>query len=259
MKFVHNRPRVPNAKPCLQLPPQPWIVGHRGASGEAPENTLVSLRRAADQGADLVEVDLQLSRDGFLIAFHDWDLKPLTGIRGVVEELTRAELCRTPVTLHPGGESRPTPIADLGEVLSELPDELPLNLELKRRRAEPEAIVHSLGRALSHREQVLVSSFDWPLLAEVRRQIPGLPVAPLAKKGARALLAAAKELAAYSIHCHRRLASRLLIRTAAAAGRPTLAYTVNQKDEARRLLARGAAGLFTDFPGRLRRELEEWK
>ncbi|MEE8138951.1 MAG: glycerophosphodiester phosphodiesterase family protein [Thermoanaerobaculia bacterium] len=247
---------MPTAKPCLDLPPPPWIVGHRGAGGEAPENTLESLRLAAAQGADLVEVDLQLSKDGFLTAFHDWDLERLTGTTGVVEELTRGALRRIPLSRHPSGENCPTRIADLEEVLVSLPAKLPLNLELKRRRADPEAMVHALGQALADREQLLVSSFDWPLLAEVKRRLPHLPLAPLAKRGPRALLEAAEELGAFSVHCHRRLGRRPLIRRAEEAGRPTLVYTVNRAEEASRLLGRGAAGLFTDFPGRLRRELE---
>jgi glycerophosphoryl diester phosphodiesterase len=222
-----------------------------------PRNTLESLRLAVGQGADMVEVDLQLTRDGQLVAFHDWELERMTGVVGYVEELTRAELRSIPVVRHPGKGPRPASIASLQEVLDDLPLEIPLNLELKRRRAGASAVVRALTDQLALRGQVLVSSFDWPLLAEVRRRLPGLPVAPLGKRQAQALLTAAEELGAFSVHCHRSLARRALIRAAEAAGRPILAYTVNLPGEARQLLGRSVAGLFTDFPGRLRRELEE--
>ncbi len=243
--------------PGLDLPARPWIIGHRGAAGEAPENTLESVQLAVAQGADMVEVDLQLTRDGRLVAFHDWNLERTTGVVGFVEELTRTELRSIPVLGGPSSGRPSLAIADLEEVLAELPLELPVNLELKRRRGEASSIVRALGDQLARPEQVLVSSFDWPLLAEVRRRLTGLPVAPLAKRGARALLKAAEELVAFSVHCHRRLARRALIRAAESAGRPTLVYTVNRAAEARHLLGRGVAGLFSDFPGRLRRELEE--
>ncbi len=216
-----------------------------------------SFQLAVAQGADLVEVDLQLSRDGFLVAFHDWDLQRMAGTAGVVEELTREELRRIPLTWHPTGGSRPAQIAGLKEVLERLPAEIPLNLELKRRWADPQVLVAALGCALADRSQVLVSSFDWALLAEVRRQLPHQPLAPLAKRGPRELLRTAAELDAFSVHCHRRLGRRRLIRAAKKSGRPTLVYTVNEVNEARKLLRRGTAGLFTDFPGRLRRGLEE--
>ncbi len=240
----------------MHLRPPPWIVGHRGAAGEAPENTLPSLLLAARQGADLVELDLQLSSDGELVACHDWDLTRLAGHPLVVEESTRAELAAVPIGDAAAGEPAPR-IPTLAEVLAAAPADLPLNLELKRERAAREDLVAALGRQLGDRRQVLISSFDWALLDLVRRALPHLPVAPLARSGPEALVAAAERLAAWSLHCHRRIAGPRLLAAARQARRPVLVYTVNDAAEARRLLARGASGLFTDFPGRLRAALAE--
>lgn len=224
-------------------------MGHRGAAGEAPENSLRSLRLAVEQGADMVEVDLQLTADGALVAFHDWELERLTGRSGVVEETPRDELRSAPTASPVAGEAA-EPIADLAEVLEVLPEDLPLNLELKRRRADPRAVASALVAGLAGRGRILASSFDWDLLGRVRRRLPDLPLAPLGKHDADALLAAAERLDAFSVHCHRRLAGAVLGR--ATAGRPVLVYTVDDADEARSLVSQGAAGLFTDFPGRLR-------
>ena len=69
-----------------------WVVGHRGASGYAPENTLAAFRRAVELGATFIETDLQLSRDARFIAIHDATLDRTTTARGPVQALTLAEL-----------------------------------------------------------------------------------------------------------------------------------------------------------------------
>lgn len=240
----------------MQLPPPPWIVGHRGAGGEAPENTLESFRLAVAQGADMVELDLQLTSDGALVAFHDSDLQPIGREPVALETLSLAGLAEVVFLDRRRQEQPGTSIPTLGRVLQELPADLPLNLEIKRYAADRERLVDALGREICGREQLLISSFDWELLHLVRQRLPARPVAPIASRKWRALLAAAEDLRAFSVHCHRNIARRALARRARAAGRPTLVYTVNQASLARRLLGRGVAGLFSDHPGRLRRELE---
>ena len=80
--------------PALPLPQPPWIVGHRGVRGSAPENTVASLREAVAQGADMVELDLQLSRDGELVVFHDRSIEAPGGGVERISELTSAEIRR---------------------------------------------------------------------------------------------------------------------------------------------------------------------
>ena len=73
------------------------IYAHRGASGYAPENTLRAFALAADMGADGVELDVQISKDGRLVVFHDDELSRLTGFTGSVADYPYAELCQMPV------------------------------------------------------------------------------------------------------------------------------------------------------------------
>ncbi len=225
----------------LHLPPPPWIVGHRGAAGEAPENTLEGFLLAAEQGADMVEADLQLTADGELVACHDWDLRRTADVATVVEVSPLSALAGLP---------------NLSEILEVLPADLPLNLELKRRQARAARIAEALAMRLGGRRQVLVSSFDSEVLEAVMKRLPGLPLAPIARQDGRALLEAGRRLNAFSLHCHRSLPDPDLVDAAGSDRRPLLAYTVNGVGEARRLLELGVSGLFTDLPGRLRRELE---
>lgn len=224
----------------------PWIVGHRGVAAEALENTLESLELAVAQGADMIELDVQLTADGHLAAFHDWDLERLAGAGEVVEESSLELLIE-----------RFPRLATLPRILDALPAAMPLNVEIKRRRADARALVRALASALGGRERILLSSFDWPVLEAVRRGLPDRPLAPIGDGSAGELLEAAERLDAWSVHCHHRLAEVELIAAAADRGRPVLAYTVNEAATARELVARGVRGLFTDAPGRLRRELAD--
>lgn len=219
----------------------PWIIGHRGVAEEALENTLASLELAVAQDADMIELDVQLAGDGELIVFHDWNLERLAGRPEVVEESPASELRR----LLPE-------LSTLSEVLRRLPETMPLNVELKRRRADVGRLAEALERALGGRDRVLVSSFDWSLLEVVRRAMPDRALAPLAHEPKDDLLDVAERLGAWSVNCKAELATSDLLRRAA---RPVLVYTVNDAEEAAELFERGVAGVFTDAPGRLRRQL----
>lgn len=237
---------------CLDLPSRPWIVGHRGAAGEELENTLESVLLAVDQGADMVEVDVQLTGDHELAVFHDWTLERLAGRSETIENTRLGELRRIPLGPAAGNRRR---IPGLDDLLAEIPESVTLNLELKRQQADRRLFASRLLTSTRPQRRILVSSFDWELLAVLRSLDPGLALAPLANKNRTALARAGDRLGASSLHAHRRLATAYLMRQARRSGRPVLAYTVNDLGEARDLLALGVSGFFTDFPGRLRRLL----
>ena len=248
--------------PALRLPPPPWIVGHRGAPRAAPENSVASVLEAAAQGADMAEIDLQLTRDDELVVHHDLSVRVSAEETRPVGAASLAEIRHYRHHWRNEGGAVEYGIATLEEVLAAVP-ELPLNLELKRydRRVGPARMVDALAAALRGRRQILVSSFDWPLLAAVRRRMPRTPLALLAGRRAEwpEVVERARRLDAFSIHLHRHLAASLgrggELDRPDAEERPLLAYTVNRLAEARGLLDRGLAGLITDRPGEMRRGL----
>jgi len=245
---AYNRSMIPLGGArgaALELGGRPWIAAHRGASAAAPENTLEALHLAIEQKASLAEIDLQLTADGELAVCHDPDLDRVAGSPLVVEREPLARL----------REAYPS-LPELGQVLTELPAWFPLNLELKRFAASPVALAEALARRLPGRRQLLVSSFDHELLTIVHALLPGLPLAPLARQDPPSLLASGYRLGAWSLHVSRRLVTSHLVECARFAGRPLLAYTVDDPAEARALLAAGVAGVFTNRPGRLREELD---
>ncbi len=241
----------------LDLPTRPWIVGHRGAAGEELENTLASVERALADGVDMIEVDLQLTADGKLVVFHDETLERLAGgDRRQVGRLTWRQL--EAIRLRAPGRAETHRIPRLEELLAAVPDATPLNLEAKIHHARAASFARRLLAVLAGRRQILVSSFDWGVLGELRRLANDLPLAPISSDDRDGLLAAGAELGAWSLHCRHSLASRRLLDSPLRGDRPVLAYTVNQPGRARTLLRRGVRGVFTDQPAAMIRALRRW-
>lgn len=148
-----------------------WRIAHRGASAHAPDNSRLAIERAAELGADMVELDLQVSADGEVVVFHDADLKAKTGVPGPVATYTLAELQQFDLG---AGQT----ILSLTEALALCVElRLGLYLELKSRAAiEP---MLALLAEQDRRPWAMVASFrpDW--LAEVKAREPRLRTAIL--------------------------------------------------------------------------------
>jgi glycerophosphoryl diester phosphodiesterase len=223
-----------------------WVIGHRGAAGDSPENTLAGLGEAARRGCRWVEVDAKLTADGIPVLFHDDTLERTTNGRGAVASRTLAELG----DLDAGaGETIPT-LADALNLAERLG--LGMNVELKPcpgRDAETgrrvtEALV---GAGIP----LLLSSFSETALLAAREMAPGLPRALLVGRVPDDWRDRVARVGAEALHCRWRGLRRHRIRELAAAGVPVRCYTVNDPDVAARLFSWGVAGVFSDFPGRL--------
>lgn len=216
------------------------MIGHRGAAGLRPENTLPSFVEAVRLGVDAVELDVQ-SVQGTLIVLHDDRVDRTTNGRGTVAELSLEELRR----LDAGNGAR-VPLLD--EVFEVIPPHVGINVELKGAdTAEP------LAQFLRNRpsRDVLVSSFDHDELRRFHAASPDVPVAPLFSRWRRDAIHVARELAAWSINVALRATTAERVRQVCAAGLELLVYTVNDPLQARHLVGMGVSGLFTDFPDRI--------
>ena len=98
------------------------IIAHRGASHDAPENTLESVRLGWEQGADAVEVDVYLSKDGHIVVHHDDTTKKLAGVDRKVVAQTLAELQRLDVGAWKGAKWKGVRIPRLDDVLASIPE-----------------------------------------------------------------------------------------------------------------------------------------
>lgn len=149
------------------------IWAHRGASADAPENTLAAFALAERQRADGIELDVQLSRDGVPVILHDDRLERTSNGRGRVDQLAWRELRKLDVGSWYAPEFSAERLPALAEVLTWVGDRLQLNLEVKD-SAAARALLDLLEEFPQAR--VLVSSFDHRLLAALRAADPRLPL-----------------------------------------------------------------------------------
>jgi len=240
------------------LPP---VMGHRGAAGLAPENTLAGLRRAAEAGLAWVEFDVMLTRDAVPVLFHDDGLKRITGQKGVTAETDYAELA----ALDAGAWFGP---AFAGERVPRLSDALALlcdlglrpNMEIKPTPGRDEetaaaalAVLETAWPAAAPRP--LVSSFSRTALAVARDLAPDLPRGLIAVRLPRDWRRTAEALGCRTLHLAGRSLSARQAQRIKAAGYGLAAFTINDPAEARGLVARGVDCLISDYPDRILRAL----
>ncbi len=238
----------------VRLPPPPWIAAHRGAL-PLLENTIPALVRAVEEGADLLEFDVQATADDLLVLFHDADLGRLAGHSEVAVEHTLWRELAAVELRHPDRPEATGRIPTLAALLAALPRGFPANIELKVSRGDRGRLAELALATTSGRANVLFSSFDTPVLRELRRRAPSALVAPLARRWTPRLAELGEELGAWSLNVAGGVARARAASAAAGTGPPLLVYTVNDAAQARQLFAEGAAGLFTDRPGPLRAEI----
>lgn len=210
------------------------IIGHRGAAGIAPENTLAGFRRAAALRMDAVELDVHLV-EGELVVIHDDAVDRTTNGRGKLEDFTLADLRRLDA-----GDGERIPL--LREVLEALPAHVGVNVELKGQGTGA-----ALAQGLPAQRDVLASSFDFGELSTLRARHPQVRCAPLFRRRHPDMLNVAQALNAWSINIADAIADAL-VENIRAAGFGVLVFTVNDVARAERLAALGARGVFTDRP-----------
>jgi glycerophosphoryl diester phosphodiesterase len=226
----------------------PLVLGHRGASAHAVENTLEAFARAIADGADGVELDVQRCATGEAVVFHDLDLMRLAGRRGRVAELGIAELGA--VRLHGGGR-----IPTLREALEAVGTAL-VNVELKvpdQLRAPPGLVAAALAAIDDARasERVLVSSFHPGALAELRWRAPDIPIGFLFHARERLPLRRAwpaRWLAATAVHPEHAMITPPAMRRWRRAGYAVNAWTVDGAAAVVNALRLGVDAVITNDP-----------
>lgn len=229
-----------------------WIIGHRGASGHAPENTLAAFRRAVELGATFIETDLQLSRDTRLVALHDDTLDRTTNGRGPAHARTLAELRE----LDAGswfdagfaGEHIPT----VDEILSFAREhDVVFYLEIKPSAWGVEHALAAAIREAGEAARVVVLSFDGATLAAVRRIEPLLMTGHLFDQARPDMIDRALAVGARQIAPRGDLVTPELVERAQRSDLQIVTWTINHPELIRRLAETGVNGIMTDYPDRL--------
>lgn len=233
----------------------PKVIGHRGAAAYAPENTIESIRTAAELGVKWVELDVKLTRDSVPIIFHDETLERTTNGSGAVAHTLYEDIRQMEAGSWFADSFAGIKVPTLEEAVEALINcGLGLNLEIKpcpgREKETAEAALDILSRIWDDHDSLLISSFQHVSLEAARDVAPDW---------ARGLLIGGDEmppewrdLADYldvtTMNLGSRLVTRELCDEIMDLEMPLLVYTVNQPDEARRLQQWGVDSIFSDAP-----------
>ena len=244
------------------------IIAHRGASHDAPENTLESVKLGWAQGADAVEVDVYLSKDGHIVVHHDSDTKKLAGVDRKVVDQTLAELRQLDVGAWKGPKWKGVRIPELDDVLATIPEGRRMFVEVKCGPEIVPDLVRAFGRSGKKPKQLVVISFDYEVVKQTKVRLPKIACFYLSsfekdkktgepKPSAEELIAKAKAAKLEGLNVnYKRLANDAFIKKVQAAGLELFTWTVNSPAEARRLARLGINGITTDRPGWLRERMK---
>ncbi len=226
--------------------PFPLIIGHRGASAAAPENTLAAFGLAAEQGAHGVELDVRLSADGNVVVIHDATVDRTTNGAGPVSRLSAAEL-----RALDAGMGQPVPTLD--DVFQAFGPSLLYNVELKDYglwgNGLEGAVADRIGAYHLH-NQVVVSSFDQLALRRAQRHLSATTMTgTLWMSGPRALRHLL--VSAPADHPHYPLVDEEYMAWARSRNLRVHVWTIDEPDEARRLANLGVHALITNRPAEI--------
>ena len=237
--------------------PLPPVIGHRGACGHAPENTIASIRKAAELGARWVEFDTKLSSDGHVIVFHDDRVERTTDGEGPVADMDLSAL----KGLDAGGWYAEgfmgEPIPTLAEAMAALA-ELGLggNVEIKPSPGREAETGRRVALVLArdwpgNLPRPLISSFSAESLAAAAAAAPAIPRALLVLKFPKDWHRQLRELGCQALHCLNRRITPSRARALNEAGYAIRAFTVNNRRRGARLLGWGVQGVITNYPERM--------
>lgn len=238
---------------------RPLIWAHRGASGEAAENTLAAFALALAQGADGIELDAQRCKSGEVVVIHDDSLARTTGLAALVVETPWTVLRTLDASAWKGKGFAGERVPLLSETFEAFPGLV--NVELKCDRADDRGLTREVVRVIREaraEERVLLSSFNPLCLFRARRLAPGIPRAMLFESEQQWALRsalAAPLVGACAVHPEHVLASPPRVARWASRGYSVGCWTVDDVAEAERLYRSGVSGIITNRPAPMR---ERW-
>lgn len=249
--------------------PQVEIIAHRGASFDAPENTLESFQLGWKQNADAVELDIMQSKDGKIVVIHDKDTKRLAGVDKPVAEQSFEELRGLDVGKWKAAQWQGTRIPLFSDVLASIPEGKRLFIEIKSDSAILPELKRELATAKRPISQTAIIGFSAPTMADAKAMFPELEVywivdiKPNAKTGKKSppvedLIRGAKEakVDGLDLSAHESI-DKAYATKISEADLKLAVWTVNDPALARQMIQAGVQGLTTDRPGWMREQLQK--
>ncbi len=237
------------------------VIGHRGAAAYFPENTISSFEGAIELKADMLELDVQLTKDNIPVLFHDTKLDKRSNGKGLVADYTLSELQQLDAGSWFGSQFKGEKIPTLREALERIKGRILINIEIKTEAVLPDADynhetsvekqVVDMVNEMGIKDEVMVSSFDYRAVKRVKEIDREIYTALLYDK-AQSKGLNPKQLvdlyAADAFNCSARQLSRGWIKMLNENNIPFFVYTINRKRQMRRVIKAGAKGIFSDKP-----------
>ncbi len=240
------------------------IVAHRGSSHEFPENTLAAAEQAWKEGADVVECDIHLSRDGKLVVMHDADVKRTTGVKGLLAEMDLIDIQKLDAGLWKGAGFQGTRAPTLGELLAVGPPGRKFFVEIKGGDEVLPELKATLRRSGLKPAQVVLISFHLPVLEAAKTELPEykrLWILSYGKQYPRPkledVIAQAERAGMDGLDLsYKWPIDRAFVQKVKAAGLELHVWTVDDLEMVRHLAEAGVDGVATNRPGYMREGLE---
>ena len=240
---------------------EPLIVAHRGASRDAPENTIPAFQLAWEQGADAIEGDFHLSKDREIVCFHDADTKRVAGTQLVVRQSTLAELKQLDVGATHGVAFNGTRIPTIAEVFATIPQGKKIFIEVKCGAEIIPTLLNEIDQSGLTQEQIVVISFNKQVIQQLKIKAPQYKASWLCsfKKqetgeitpSLATVLKTLKQIQADGLSSNTALPASV-IEAVSQQGYEWHVWTINDLNTARRMQALGVLSITTDVPGTMR-------
>ena len=240
---------------------EPLIVAHRGASRDAPENTIPAFQLAWEQGADAIEADFHLSKDGEIVCFHDADTERVAGTQLVVRQSTLAELKQLDVGATHGVAFNGTRIPTIAEVFATIPQGKKIFIEVKCGAEIIPTLLNEIDQSGLTQEQIVVISFNKQVIQQLKIKAPQYKASWLCsfKKqetgeitpALATVLKTLKQIQADGLSSNTAVPASV-IEAVSQQGYEWHVWTINDLKTARRMQALGVLSITTDVPGSMR-------
>lgn len=246
---------------------RPWIIAHRGARDETPENSHTALKKALEYDIDGVEFDVQMSSDGVPVLYHDWTLRKVGGGRKRVSDLTRADLERIDWGKWYHARFSNEPLTTLKKALSLLHRCPNMCIEIKSSTADQtsghtealtDEVLHHINQPdiQSYKDRILILSFDPAVLIRADQSKADLRyVLNLPEKTPANAMTTTQHLWGVGVNISK--LSTTLVQWVRQRNLHLLTYTCNGPRQVKKALGLGVDGIITDRPGWLRQHLNK--
>jgi glycerophosphoryl diester phosphodiesterase len=235
------------------------VIGHRGASGYAPENTMASFKKAYEMGADMIEFDVHRTKDGEFVISHDGTTDRTTGTKMVIADTTYDELSKldagSSFSKDFAGEKMPT----LKEVLEWAKGKIQINIEIKSPGCEKATV--DLINKFQMKDSAIVTSFDHTIIKKIKELDPEIQTGALTGdiKNVKMIDDIVALCHPNAINPNYLYVNKKIVKAAHEKGLAVNVYTVNDAVSMQRLIKAGVDGIISNFPDVLKDVVEKTK